>query len=75
MMLGLRTDINGDKFMLRSSLLRLTPRDQIRSWSSYSIFDNIRKEGSQYEADKQAKYTDMGFVGSGLKGGGPENDN
>lgn len=62
MVIRLRANLKGDKLMRRCPLLRLTPRDEIRAWSSDSVFDHVSEEGGQDEGDCEAEDGDMCLV-------------
>ena len=74
MMVRFRTNINCNQRPLRRPLLRFTPRDEIWSRSPNSILHDVRDEGSEGEADEEAKDGDVGFMCSGSEYYCPHDD-
>ena len=54
MVIGLSARANGDESVLRGTLSRLAASDQVRSWSSHCILNNVREERSQHDADGES---------------------
>lgn len=53
MVIFFRTNSNGDQSVLRTTLLRLAACNEVWSWTSNRVFDNIGKEGREHNADSK----------------------
>ena len=62
MVIGLSARADCNERMLRGTLSRLAASDQVRSWSSHRILNNVREERSQHDADGESQYCDVHLV-------------
>ena len=68
----LSADFDSDKGVLWSSLLRLTPSNQVWSWPAHRVLHHVCEKGRKHNADGKTKDCDVDFMYSWSKYQGPE---
>ena len=74
-MIGLCTDIDGDKFVAWRSLLRFATSDQIRPWTAHCILNDIRYKGTENDADSETEDSNVYPMGARSDYNGPQDNN